>query len=57
MKWDNGTRFAFTPRICDCGHTVWLEKYHYLGDREIVLGIDYASLPIYKCKDCYKKKK
>lgn len=55
MRWDNRIKFAILPKWCDCGHTVWLEKYYYLGDREI--GCGYSSFPVYSCKECYIKKK
>lgn len=52
MKWNNNIKFAFIPKWCDCGHTVWLEKYYYIGD--IDLGTN--SFPRYSCEECYKKK-
>lgn len=48
MRWRANIKFAWKPTYCDCGHVVWLEKYTYCGDRQLLV----SSFPIYKCKKC-----
>lgn len=55
MRWSNYTHFALLPKWCDCGHTVWLEKYYYVGDRDI--GFSSYPIPMYECKKCHENYK